>query len=278
MAYRRFPRPAAFTLVELLVVIGIIALLISILLPALSKVREQGNSVKCASNLRQLCTALVNYAAENKGVFPPNLNPGGLGPGNPPIANYWYDVDRIGRYLPKTLVLASNSIATAVMTCPSDIENAKRSYAMNVFGSSRTDNFVTQGTPPRGAMYGSKSKGSSQLILLIESWSKNPSGGDYFASAAVGYQGTKPGERFVGIVTPSVYSAGGRVPRADTEIDFTRHRTRRDQNEGFKARGRLNIGFADGHVELLAHDELADPVTRKSKLRAWWSPIDNQIN
>ena len=267
-----------FTLVELLVVIGIIALLISILLPALGRVRDQGNAVKCASNVRQLCAALVNYAAEHQGKFPTNLNAGGLGPGSPPIANYWYDVDRIGRYLPKTLVLGSNSIATPVMTCPNDAENAKRSYAMNVWGSSKTDNFVTQGSPPRGAMYGSKSKGSSQLILIIESWSKNPAGGDVFASAAVGYQGTKPGERFVGIVTPAPYSAGGRVPLADTEIDFTRHRTQRDRNQGFKARGRLNIGFADGHVEMLAHDDLADPVTRKSKLRALWSPIDGTIN
>jgi len=61
---------AAFTLVELLVVIGIIAVLISVLLPVLSKVQGRGRDLKCQSNIRQLCVALRGYAEENKGTFP----------------------------------------------------------------------------------------------------------------------------------------------------------------------------------------------------------------
>ena len=63
---------SAFTLVELLVVIGIIAILIAILMPALGRARDQARGVQCSSNMRQLMMAVHMFAADHKGHCPGN--------------------------------------------------------------------------------------------------------------------------------------------------------------------------------------------------------------
>ncbi|HEY1685365.1 MAG TPA: prepilin-type N-terminal cleavage/methylation domain-containing protein [Tepidisphaeraceae bacterium] len=268
-------RRKAFTLVELMVVIGIIALLIAILLPVVTMARIRGKELICQSNVHQICSCLFLYTGDYL-VFPPNESVPS------PSGQWWYDDYHVGKMLGKygtTLNSYQPSLTSPdpTLICPMDNSLSLRSYAMNVWASCQIDSSILN--THAGVLWGPGTKHAEQLILVTEKWASTGSNKfGWTASPTIGGTVTAtPGELFGGGTGLPVKVSAGSLGLASTELPYMRHRLYQGPGHGLDAVGRVTIGYADGHVAIKSNTELYDS-SGKSMLRTLWSPADPLLN
>jgi prepilin-type processing-associated H-X9-DG protein len=277
----------AFTLVELLVCLGIAVLIIAAIAKVLGPVRNLARDIACSNNMRQIDAALISYASQNHGFFPPNTAE---------LGEFWYLERILGLHLtaPDSVARAgavpdgadrSAGLAGGVFRCPNDLDDSVRSYSMNVFASGAVSHAVqdklASAHPPGKLLRLGSGGSSSRLLLLLESWPELPIHGtkptQYAAQAVIGLVG-KPGERFGGgggvmWTTPKDGTLGRFDVRA-SQVTFYRHR--RQSRTIVDPRGRANFAFCDGHVEMLAQEQLVGNTGQSTRL-ALWSALDEEI-
>ena len=157
-------RRAGFTLVELLVVVGIIALLIGLLLPALGKAREQSRRTNCLANLRTIGQGLYMYANAHRDRLP-NGNPRGV----------WVDFNGANQVM---VAFAADLSSPTVFHCPADrddppqqIVTAQHERLNSARGSYE---FYSLFFPPEHGPFLSKLKGRAPLAWDLDGGSTDP--------------------------------------------------------------------------------------------------------
>jgi prepilin-type processing-associated H-X9-DG protein len=212
----------AFTLVELLVVIGITAVVVSLLLPAVSALRQSALSTACLSNLRQMAAAATDYAMRNGGSYPPAQ---WTDPADPTVLRGWDFAKRDDVVTGPGFLWAPQPV-TAAQQCPAfggSAQSGNDAYT----GYNYNTSYIGRGTgelvssPARVAQVKRPSRtllfGDGQWKLGANKYMRSPL----------------------------------RSPSEDLVVYGDRSAARAAGTQGFRHRGATNGAFCDGHAESL---------------------------
>jgi len=232
---KRSRKTGAFTLVELLVVIGIIALLISILLPSLNKARETANRVKCAANLRSIGQTMLLYENDNHGLYPRVYWNGTTGSIHDDSADMWSNI--VPPSSPFTLggnavnnvtmslfmLLSQEDVTSGIFVCPSS--------------NASPDNYG-------GGQLTALNRVSFQSVQGNLSYSYACP----FASSAVVAAGFKMNATIDPTFAIAADINPGTVPATDNVLNY-QGGANGPQNSNNHNKAGQNVLYADGHVE-----------------------------